>query len=941
MKLYKSNELLFAVTILISLFALSHGDIFNSHLLKKRIRSSSPKAPLELKKERAEYFFNMLRDPATNRIPANIRYKELEFAKSLPKKNRLAKTAGADFTWNEAGPNDVGGRTRALAVDVSNSNTIIAGAASGGLWKSTDNGSSWNYESSSPDIYSISSLVQDPRNGHTNTWYASTGEWRGASASDRGFTAFYSGNGLYKSSDNGTSWQLITGTNSDPTKWNSMYDYVSKITISPTTGSIFLASNGFGIIKSSAGGNNFTLVLGNANDHYYSDVMALSNGNIIASLSQSGFNSTKQNDPGIYESTDDGNTWNNITPASFPSTHERSVLAASESNPDIIYVFTNTGDTKSNGDEDLRLHRINLNDGTSSDLSSNLPTFSETGGTLNTQSNYNMVIAVKPDNPNFVLIGGTSLFRSTDGVSSPINNKKQNWIGGYHPTNFFYPNHHPDQHVIAFDPTNPNKIWSGHDGGLSYTTNITDTSFANFFPWIDKNNGYNVTQYYQVSIHKNSGDNRLLGGTQDNGSPYFRLVAGSDVASEDISSGDGAFSYLGTLNDHAYVSTPNGSVMRLTYDGSGNPYNPITEGIGWSVVSPSGASNQLFINPFVIDPNDENIMYYPAGNKLWRNTSLSNIPNFQQNGTSSGWSELTDLAVPTDYNITAMEVSTSNSQFVLYYGAYNRNNTPKIFRLNNANTTASGAVDISIPGATSGAYVHNIAVNPENGNEIVVVFSNYNIDGLFHSTNGGASYSSIEGKLTGGGIKPGPSLRACTILPTSGGIVYLVGTSTGLYSTTTLNGSNTVWVQESTNKIQNSVVEDVTSRTSDNYVAVGTHGRGIFVGNLNGVVGTKGNKTNVPTNFSLSQNYPNPFNPSTKIHYSLANSAKITLTVYDILGNLVQILANEQQTAGNHEVNFNGTNLASGLYIYRLQAQNTEDQAALFFEQSRKMLLIK
>ena len=82
--------------------------------------------------------------------------------------------------------------------------------------------------------------------------------------------------------------------------------------------------------------------------------------------------------------------------------------------------------------------------------------------------------------------------------------------------------------------------------------------------------------------------------------------------------------------------------MRLTYDGSGNPYNPFTEGKGWSVVSPSGASNQLFINPFVIDPNDENIMYYPAGNTLWRNTSLSNIPNFQQNGTSSGWSELTD-----------------------------------------------------------------------------------------------------------------------------------------------------------------------------------------------------------------------------------------------------------------------------------------------------------
>ena len=941
MKIYKSNELLFVVTILISLFVLSHQNEFNSHLLKKQIRTSSPKAPLKLKKERAEYFFNMLRDPATNRIPADIRHKELEYAKGLPKKNKLAKTSAVDFIWKEAGPNDVGGRTRALAVDVNNPNTIIAGAASGGLWKSTDNGNSWIYEESSPDIYSISSLAQDPRAGHTNTWYASTGEWRGASASDRGYTAWYSGNGLYKSTDNGNTWQLIPGTNSDPTKWNSMYDYVSKITVSPTTGSVFLASNGFGIVKSSAGGSAFSLALGNANDHYYSDVIVLSNGTIIAVLSQSGYNSTKKNAPGVYKSTDDGSTWNNITPTTFPSSHERSVLAAPVSNPNIIYVFTNTGNTNSNGDEDLRLNKINLTDGTSTDLSGNLPTFSETGGTLNTQSNYNMVIAVKPDNPNFVLIGGTSLFRSTDGVGSPLNNKKQNWIGGYHPTNFFYPNHHPDQHVIAFDPTDPNKMWSGHDGGLSYTTDIRDTTFANFFPWIDKNNGYNVTQYFTVAIHKNAGDNRLLGGTQDNGSPYFRLVDGSDAASEDISSGDGAFCYLGTLNDHAYVSTPNGSVMRLTYDGNGNPYNPITDGIGWSVVSPSNASNQLFINPFIIDPNNEDIMYYPAGNTLWRNTSLSNIPNFQQNGTSAGWSQLTNLTVPTGYNITAMNVSTSNTQFVLYYGAYNKNGTPKIFRLDNANTATTGAVDISIQGAASGAYVHYIAVNPENGNEIVVVFSNYNIDGLFHSTDGGASYISIEGNLTGDGVKPGPSLRACTILPTSGGIAYLVGTSTGLYSTTNLNGSNTVWVQESADKIQNSVVEDVTSRTSDNYVAVGTHGRGIFVGSLNGVVGTKEAKTNVPTNFSLSQNYPNPFNPTTIIHYSLANSAKVTLKVYDILGNLVQTLANELQSAGNHVVNFNGTNLASGLYIYRLQAQNTENKEALFFEQSRKMLLIK
>ncbi|GBD90773.1 hypothetical protein BMS3Abin04_01492 [bacterium BMS3Abin04] len=83
----------------------------------------------------------------------------------------------------------------------------------------------------------------------------------------------------------------------------------------------------------------------------------------------------------------------------------------------------------------------------------------------------------------------------------------------------------------------------------------------------------------------------------------------------------------------------------------------------------------------------------------------------------------------------------------------------------------------------------------------------------------------------------------------------------------------------------------------------------------------------------LNQNYPNPFNPTTNISYSLVNSVKVTLKIYDVLGNLIQTLVNEQQSAGNHEINFSGTNLASGLYIYRIQAGS--------FTQQKKMILLK
>ncbi|SVC07575.1 uncharacterized protein METZ01_LOCUS260429, partial [marine metagenome] len=106
--------------------------------------SSSPKASVEAKKGRAEYFFNMLRDPATNRIPEGIRQRELAFARTLAQRPVLSKALGTAngiaFDWKEVGPTDVGGRTRALAIDHTNSNTIIAGGISGGIWKSTDGG---------------------------------------------------------------------------------------------------------------------------------------------------------------------------------------------------------------------------------------------------------------------------------------------------------------------------------------------------------------------------------------------------------------------------------------------------------------------------------------------------------------------------------------------------------------------------------------------------------------------------------------------------------------------------------------------------------------------------------------------------------------------------------------------------------------------------------
>ena len=89
----------------------------------------------------------------------------------------------------------------------------------------------------------------------------------------------------------------------------------------------------------------------------------------------------------------------------------------------------------------------------------------------------------------------------------------------------------------------------------------------------------------------------------------------------------------------------------------------------------------------------------------------------------------------------------------------------------------------------------------------------------------------------------------------------------------------------------------------------------------------------VVNNFTLEQNYPNPFNPSTSIKYTLAEQSPVSLKVYDILGNEVATLVNTTQDVGAYNVNFDASNLASGLYMYTLQAGD--------FTSTKKMMLLK
>jgi len=937
----KESKLIFTIAILslgIIAFFVFSSIKKDQESSKPRIRSSSsPKSGVKSKAARQTYFHRMLRDPKTNQIPPGMRQSELEYAQKLRATQKLSKEiSGNGISWQFAGPVDVGGRTRALAVDVTNSNTLLAGGISGGIWKSTDGGDSWSIKNTPLEPLSVTSLAQDTRSGHTNTWYYTTGEHTGNSATDRGRVATFYGTGVYKSTDNGESWSLLNATiDNFPNIWNvPSWDLVIRVYVSPTTGTVFTANNGCGVFRSTNGGTSFERVLGSDSTPRYSDVVVTTAGTVIGTISQNSASSSQVINPGIYKSTNDGasGTWTNITPSNFPGTHNRTVLAIAPSNNDIVYSLTLLPDGS------LKFYKITISSGVYVDRSANLTEFPDDRdpiiGDLNAQGGYNMVLGVKPNDENFVLLGLTNLFRSRDGFATkPIQQDEADvFIGGYNNIHFYYPDNHPDHHVLAFDPGDPNKLWNGNDGGIYLVEDIRETlNGTDLLPWIDKNAGYNVTQFYTASIANDANDDRIMGGTQDNGSPYFTFNGTSTSASDDMSSGDGAYGYFG--NTYAYTASQEGRVLRLTYSAGGAP-----SWSRWTTVHPSGAGGQLFINPYRVDPNNENYMYYPSGSEFWRNNSLSSIPAGNDEGTSEGWTQMTGLGETDDYIISAIQISYQPAH-ILYYGGSSDTRVPKIHRVTNSLSATTGQT-FTLSGAEEGAYVHNIAINPDNADQILAVVSNYNTESLFYSLDGGENFTPVQGNLSGeektqGSYTywTGPSIRSATILPTKDGPVYLVGTSTGVYSTIAMNGDNTVWEQESDDLIGYTVTEYIDSRQADVTVVAGTHGRGIFIGQYDTSLSVGGPGPTTPKSIQLFQNYPNPFNPGTTIKFILPEAGHVVLTVYDVNGREVAELLNQPVGAGPNVISFDAGNLSSGIYFYTVISGT--------YQETKKMMVLK
>ena len=128
------------------------------------------------------------------------------------------------------------------------------------------------------------------------------------------------------------------------------------------------------------------------------------------------------------------------------------------------------------------------------------------------------------------------------------------------------------------------------------------------------------------------------------------------------------------------------------------------------------------------------------------------------------------------------------------------------------------------------------------------------------------------------------------------------------------------------------------SYTTDNSLFIGSDGSPVGSTVWNSTITDVDDVNTLPTEFTLSNNYPNPFNPSTKIQFSLPVSSKVTLTVYNLLGQEIARLVDGELSAGSHSVDFNAAGLSSGVYVYRIKAVNGNGKD---FIASNKMTLLK
>ncbi|MDX1419338.1 MAG: hypothetical protein R3181_05175 [Rubricoccaceae bacterium] len=517
-------------------------------------------------------------DPATGEVPverkyaANLEARRLQAAAEARGGGPLVTEA-----WEERGPDNVAGRTRAILFDPNDPSgtKVWAGGVAGGLWYTddiTDEDATWTSVNDFWSNLAIGAIAAHPTD--TQVMYVGTGE---------GFPNIDAvrGAGIFKSADGGATWARLPSTET------SAFYNTQGLAVHPTTGDVYAATSA-GLYRSQDGGGSWELVLGGAGR----DLEIAADGVIYVSL----ITFTGQ----VHASaTGDFGSWqllNNGTNG-FPNNGlARIELATTAADPAVLYAVAEAGGgvqgiyrTADRGTTWTAVPRPN-------DVEYG-PEFSRG------QAWYDLTIAADPTDPDVVFVGGINLFKTVNGGTTW--SQVSHWYGG-----FFHQYVHADQHHIVFKPGSSTEVLFSNDGGVYYTADATAP-----VPVIAaRNNGYNVTQFYAGAISPDPGNDFMLAGSQDNGTQrYLTPGVGSTI---EVRGGDGGFTFIDQTQAEVAIS----SYVFNTFNASSN------FGFSFPTVLINDQGSGSFINPADYDDREDILYTYKTAFDFYRVSGVSGVP---------------------------------------------------------------------------------------------------------------------------------------------------------------------------------------------------------------------------------------------------------------------------------------------------------------------------
>lgn len=625
-----------------------------------------------LQYKRWEWFWESRVTPSGEFPNPQIILSELENANS--ENNRSASSVA---NWTLMGPissvptgGGGMGRINCVRFNPLNANIVYAGAPAGGLWKSTNAGTTWTTNTDQLAVLGVTDVAINPLD--TSEMYIATGD------GDAGDT--YSV-GVLKSTNSGATW------NATGLIWNvSLYRKISRLIINPVNPLILIAASSFGIYRTIDGGNAWTLIKTGT----FMDLEFMpGNPNVVYAASTDY----------IFKSTDGGLTWGvNIT-AGLPTANvQRVALAVTAANPNVLYaLYARSGDYGFLGFYKSSNAAVSF---TQMSATPNILGWALDGSDVGGQGWYDLALAASPTNENFVLVGGIRIWKSTNGGTS--------WsISAFNSV-------HADVHDIVFSNGSGSLAYTGCDGGVYNNPTVTGTN-----GWTNKSATLQIMQNYKLS---NAATNSaiVVAGSQDNGT---NKVNGTAVSK--IFGGDGMECIVDYTNANIiYAESQYGNINKST-DGGGawNPISPTGNADGaWVtpyVMHPSNhniiylgydriykttdggnswnAGTNVIGGTFrhmAVAPSDGNYVYAATQSNIWRSSDGA--------GT---WTNITS-GLPSSY-ITYITVKYNDPNTLwLTFSSYS--STVKVYKSTDGGTTWTNISGTGLPAVPANCIVNQL-----------------------------------------------------------------------------------------------------------------------------------------------------------------------------------------------------------------------------------------